>query len=238
MISVLVDERISAQMELSLLIKGFSPIKLPRHPSLGKAIASHPDSLVFYADGELFTPCEYCDIAPYVFSDIRDRHPNIRLHFTSDTLTDEYPLDCAMNAKLIGKQLFAKEKSLSRAILDFASRRGYKIINTNQGYPACVSLSLTDGAVITADKGLAKTYEAARITVTLIQNGTIALPPHEYGFIGGCCGIYRDKVYFLGDYKTHQNAQIIENTLKEYGFTPISLSDEHLVDLGGLIFLE
>ena len=238
MISVLVDERISAKMERSLLVKGFSPIKLPRHPALGIAIASHPDSLVFYADGELFTPCEYCDIAPYVFSDIRDTHPNIKLNFTSDTLSEKYPRDCAMNAKLVGKRLFAREKSLSKTILEFASNRGYEIINTSQGYPACVSLVLSEDVVITADTGLAKTYETAGITVTLIRNGGIALPPHEYGFIGGACGVYRDRVYFLGDYKTHRDADIIEKTLKKNGFTPVSLSEEPLIDLGGLIFIE
>ena len=237
MISVLVDERISDACERALMLRGFYPIRLPRHPHLPDAICSHPDSLIFYHRGELFAPAEYCDIAPYVFTDIRERHPDIKIHFTSDELGKKYPSDCNMNAICIKDKLFANPASLSESISDYAKKNGIELVGTKQGYPACSTLHFGN-SVICADRGLERTFSANGIDVALIENGGIALPPYEYGFIGGATGVFGNKVYFLGDYKSHPSAEIIENALSLEGYTPISLSDEPLFDLGGLIFLE
>ena len=238
MISVLIDERMSEGARRALEIRGFYPIALPRHPNLSEAISSHPDSLVFFLDGVLFAPAEYCEIAPYVFTDIRDRHPNIKIVFTSDSLSADYPRDCSMNAKAFGKRVLAREKSLSPAILDFAKDNGYEIINTNQGYPACTTLSLGKDLAITADAGVARTLTQAGINTLNIDNGGISLPPHEYGFIGGASGVFRDKIFFIGDYKLHPSANIIEEFALVAGYSLISLENSPLRDLGGLIFLE
>lgn len=237
MTSVLVDERISDACERALLLRGFYPIRLPRHPHLPDAICSHPDSLIFYHGKELFAPAEYCDVAPYVFTDIRERHPDITIHFTADELEGSYPRDCKMNALCINNKLFANISSLSESISDYAKKNGIELINTKQGYPACSTLSFGN-SVITADKGLEKTFSANGIATALIENGGISLPPYEYGFIGGASGVFGNKVYFTGDYKSHPSGEIIERTLLNGGFTPVSLSGEPLADLGGLIFLE
>ena len=237
MTSVLVDERISDKAERALLIRGFYPIRLPRHPSLPDAISSHPDSLIFYKDKNLFTPAEYCDTAAFVFTDIRERHPDIKIHFTADELGNKYPTDCKMNALCINNKLFANLASLSESISDFAKSKGFELVNTKQGYPACTTLKYGN-SVLTADMGLSKLFCQSGISASLLESGGISLPPYEYGFIGGASGVFRDKVYFLGDYKTHPSANIIENALMAEGYTPISLSDEPLADLGGLIFLE
>ena len=76
------------------------------------------------------------------------------------------------------------------------------------------------------------------IDVTVIENGDIALPPHKYGFIGGAAGVFGKEIFFLGDYRTHRSADLIESAILNAGFTPIALSDEPLSDLGRIIFLE
>ncbi len=237
MISVLVDERISEKCLRTLSLQGFNPITLPRHPSLPDAISSHPDSLMFYSEHELFVPAEYCEVADYIFSDIRKFHPDVKINFTADILGSKYPDDTKMNAKLFGNKLLAKADSLSPAIKEFAQRKNIKIINTAQGYSACTTLALSRSDAITADPGTARDLEKENINVTLLQNGDILLPPYEYGFIGGATGIYKNKIFFIGDYKKHRNCAIIEMVLKVHGYTIISLSDEPLRDLGGLIFL-
>ncbi len=238
MTSVLVDERISGTCRRALELQGFNVIPLPRHKNLPEAIASHPDTLLFYAYRELFVPAEYCDIAPYVFSEIRELHPNIKINFTDDILGEKYPEDAKMNAKQFGTKLFAKADSLSPAIKDFAKRRGLELVNVNQGYPACTTLALGCAAAISADAGVARVLKDEGIDVTLIQNGDISLPPYEYGFIGGASGVYKNKIFFLGDCKKHRNHVIIEMVIKSNGYTPISLSNEPLCDLGGLVFIE
>ena len=235
--SVIVDGRISESCERALKIRGLDPILLPMDKDLGEAVASHPDTVLFKLKDEIFTTADYCDTAAYVFSDVREYAPNIKINFTSDVRGPRYPEDCAMNALCLGKRIFARLDSLSPAIKAAATAKGYELINVSQGYPACTTLALDECHAITADKGMAKVLTKHGIEVTLIREGHISLPPHEYGFIGGASGVSCGKVYFFGDLSGHPDAKAIENAVRGCGLEPISLSDEPLRDLGGMIFL-
>ena len=59
----------------------------------------------------------------------------------------------------------------------------------------------------------------------------------EYGFIGGAASLFEDKIYFLGDISKHPESEKILSFIEENGKTAVSLSDEQLADLGGIIFL-
>nr|MBE6544826.1 hypothetical protein [Oscillospiraceae bacterium] len=233
---IIVDERISEKCERSLLKEGFTLFKLPPDPDLGEAVRSHPDTALFYSAGELITTADYCNAAPYFFSDLRNFCPNVRITFTSDRRSAKYPEDCSMNALLIGSRLFCKSESISDTIKTLAEGWSYEICPVNQGYPACTVLAFGNRA-ITADRGMARALADKGIEVTLIRDGHIALPPHEYGFIGGASGVYGNKVYFFGDLMSHPDGETIREAILSEGFTPISLSDEPLRDLGGIIFL-
>ena len=195
---IIVDERISEKCERGLRIAGFHIIKLPADNDLGEAVRSHPDTVMFCCDGEIITTADYCDKASYIFSDIREFSPEVKIHFTSDRRGKTYPQDCIMNALVIGNKIFCKNDSVSTSIIDFATRRKYKIINVKQGYPACSTLAFGNNA-ITADSGMAKILCDEGINVTLIKEGHISLPPHKYGFIGGAAGVYGNVVYFFGN---------------------------------------
>ena len=235
--TVLVDERIDDGKERALVLRGYNPIRLPRDPCLGEAVCSHPDTLLFKLGNEIFTTADYCDAAAYVFSDIREYAPHIRINFTSDVRSPRYPNDCKLNALVMGKRIFANTVSLSETVAMTARARGYEIIHTTQGYPACTVLALTEEHAITADKGMAKVLAEQGINVTLIREGHISLPPHEYGFIGGASGVTDGSVYFFGNLRSHPDAEIIENAINAAGLSAVSLSDEPLRDLGGMIFL-
>ena len=234
--TIIVDNRITAKCERSLMKEGFNLIKLPADVDLGTAVSSHPDTVLFYANREIITTADYCDIASYVFSDIREYCPDVKISFTCDTREAVYPKDCIMNALVIGKKIFCKKDSVSRAILSFAANHGYEVINTSQGYAACTTLAFGEHA-ITSDRGLASLLENNGISVTLIEQGGISLPPYEYGFIGGASGVVGSKVYFFGDIKSHPEGEKICSAIVSAGYTPISLSDERLADFGGIIAL-
>jgi len=220
-----------------LMIRGFDPILLPPDPCLGEAVASHPDTVLLKLGDEIFTTADYCDAAPYVFSDIRDAAPHIRINFTSDVRSSRYPEDCGMNALVMGRRIFARLDTLSGAIVKAAEDGGFELIHTSQGYPACTVLPLGERHAITADRGMARALSAHGVEVTLIREGHIALPPHEYGFIGGASGVFDGRVYFLGDLNTHPDSELIKRAIFNAGYEPISLSDEPLRDLGGIVFL-
>lgn len=234
--TVIVDERISAKCERSLTLCGFRVMRLPADSHLGGAVASHPDTVLFYADSEIITTAEYCDDAAYFFSDLREMHPHIKITFTSEERSPIYPRDCIMNALTVGKNVFCKSDTVSEKIKEFAGKRDLRLIHTRQGYPACTVLSLGKLA-ITADSGMAATLSENGIEATLIREGHILLDFHEYGFIGGASGVFDDKVYFFGDISSHPDSELICEVIRRAGYTPISLSDEPLRDLGGMIFL-
>lgn len=234
--AVIVDEKISDKCERSLLPEGFKVMRLPADSHLGKAVASHPDTVLFHSDGEIITTAEYCDDAAYFFSDLREICKDVKISFTADSRGEKYPRDCIMNALAIGDKIFAKSDTLSEKIKEFASAHGYKICHTRQGYPACTVLAFGNSA-ITADRGMAAVLSDEGVDVTLIRAGHILLDSCEYGFIGGASGIFGEKVYFLGDILSHPDGELICSTVRRAGFTPISLSDEPLRDLGGMIFL-
>lgn len=233
---LIVDNRIDSVSVRALLKDGHCLIKLPKDRSLPDSVASHPDTVMFCSGREIITTADYCDEAAYIFSDLRELAPDVRISFTAETRGRSYPKDCIMNALVIGKDIFCKADTVSEGIKDFAARLGLKIINVKQGYPACSVLHFGNSA-ITSDEGLARVMSERGIKVTLISSGHISLPPYEYGFIGGAGGVVGRKVYFFGDINTHPDCERICSAIRDEGYIPVSLSDGELSDLGGIIAL-
>ena len=234
----LTDIRISQKCERALQMRGFHVIKMPPMPTLPEPMASHPDMLLAYIDGTILTSAEYCDTAAYVFCEIREFLPNIKIKFCDTAQGNEYPHDAPYNVLTVGKRMFCRQETAAPEIIEFASAIGYQIIDVRQGYPACTTLALGDYNAVSADEGMRKSLEKCGIAVSKIENGGILLPPYEYGFIGGATGVYKDTAYFLGDLDTHPSADTIKDACRKAGIKPISLSDEKLADLGRIIFLD
>lgn len=234
----IVDCRISEACERALMLRGFRVIKMPSDKRLSAAVASHPDMLMLSHGKRIIANAEYCDTGAYVFTDIREACPNVSITFSDEEIASEYPRDAIYNALIMGDKMFCREATVSRAVIEYANERGIKVINVKQGYPACTVLALSDRAAITADCGMARALSENGIDVTLIENGDIALSPHEYGFIGGAAGVHCGRVYFLGNLDTHRNAETIKAACDAAKIAPVSLSDEKLVDLGRIIFIE
>lgn len=234
----LVDSRITAEMEHALIRRGFKVIPLPPTKRLPSPIASHPDMLLFYHSDTVITSAEYCDDAPFAFTDIREYSSKVRFQFVDEVQEVDYPRDAIFNAIVIGDKIFCRTESVSGSVLDYAKERGLRVVNVNQGYPACTTLPLSKKAAITADRGMARALSESGIRVTLIENGGILLPPYEYGFIGGAAGVFKDKVYFLGDITAHPSYHEILLACEEEKLTPVSLSSEKLTDLGRIIFID
>jgi hypothetical protein len=233
---ILVDTRISDSTERSLLKLGLDPIKLPPDRSLGEAVKSHPDTLLFCHKDNIITTADYCDDAAYIFSDIREYRPHIKISFTSDVRAERYPMDAVMNGLVIGDILFCNTKNISPAIKDYALSTGLSLVHTNQGYPACTVLSFSNRA-ITHDRGMADILEKNGIKTLLIRQGHISLPPHEYGFIGGASFVYGNRVCFFGNLDAHPDGARMRDFIQDGGFEVLSLSDEPLSDFGGAVIL-
>ena len=233
----IVDERISDKCERALLLRGFTVVKTKACSSLSPAVCAHPDMLMFVHKNNIISSADYCDSAPYVFSDLREYGEDVSITFTDDKFESTYPRDAIFNALAIGERLFAKTDTVSKSVLELADKNHLKVIKVSQGYPACTVLPIGENAAITSDNGMAKAMQKEGISVTLIENGDIALPPHDYGFIGGACGVFKDTVYFIGNLELHKDKDKIKEAIAKAGKSIVSLSDEPLADLGRIIFI-
>lgn len=234
----IVDCRISEKCERALMLRGFTVIKTPPSGKLGVAVASHPDMLMFNCGNELITSADYCDEAAYVFSDVREYCPRVRITFTDDVFESEYPRDAIFNALVCGEKVFCRTASVSPSVLKVTEKHGFGTVDVKQGYPACTVLCLSDKVCVTADAGMARALRESGVKVYEIENGDVSLPPYEYGFIGGAAGVYNGKVYFLGNLDSHRSADVIKEACQEAMVAPVSLSDEPLADLGRIIFID
>lgn len=236
----IVDSRISREAERKLTLSGYRVITLPPFSKLSPAVASHPDMLIRRIGNEYISYADYCEEASYVFSDLSllSIGTKTRFTFTADEVAPTYPSDVGLNALIMGKKLFCREASASRAMLNSARESGLEIVNVNQGYPACTVLKLSEDAAVTADSGMAKILGKHGIRVTLIEQGGISLPPHEYGFIGGAGEVDEGKLYFFGDPKLHRYGEKIIEAANAEGLSIVPLSADGLSDLGGILFTE
>ena len=232
------DIRVSDEIKRSLERQGFTVCSLPPCAKLGEAVRSHPDTLICRISKELILSADYCESWAYGLSDIREYFPSFKIHFGADALGPKYPEDTRYNALIIGKYIFCKVDSISEKVLEIADANGLVTVPVKQGYCGCTVLPLGDNAAITADEGMALAMEKVGIKVYRISQGGIRLYPHEYGFIGGASAVYRDNVYFFGDFKTHPSWEVIDSALKEQGYKAIGLAEGELFDFGGIIFLE
>lgn len=234
----IVDGRMPEKMKRTLLCRGFYLIETAAYDALPTPTSAHPDMLMFFHGNTLISSADYCEKAPYIFEDISRHVPNLKLIFTDDKPSKSYPNDTVFNALVMGNRLFAKERSVSKEILKYAALCGLETVNVSQGYPACTVLAVNEDNAITADRGMKATLSRNGISVTLIENGDISLPPYEYGFIGGAAGVFGNDIYFMGEIRRHRDYEKISKALKNLGFNLVSLSDGELLDLGRIIFID
>lgn len=234
----LVDFRISEKCEDALTKKGFCVIKLLPMSELDEPIASHTDMLTFYIENTLFMSKKYAEEQPLLFDKIKSLLKDTKIVLTEGSQKSPYPNDAIFNGLIMGKRLFCKKDSFSAEIMDFAEGCGYEIINVRQGYPACTVLKLSDTLAVTADRGMERSLKKEGISVILIKNGNISLPPYPYGFIGGAGSAFGGRLYFLGDIKTLGPENEALCAIEESSLEVVSLSSDVLTDLGGILFID
>lgn len=232
------DERLPEAARLRLASEGFDVLLARASRALPAPMAAHPDMLAFYHDETLITSREYAAQEPSFFAELARRAPSLRLIFSDEAPTGQYPRDCIFNALAMGGKLFVKRGSAARSVIDYAAARKMEIVDVRQGYPACTVLPLSEDFALTSDSGMVKALRENGIRAELIENGGIALPPYEYGFIGGAAGRFGDRMYFIGNTARHPDGRRIEGFCREAGLTPVSLYEGELLDLGRIIFIE
>ena len=233
---VITDGRISDDSLASLTDQGFEVILLPMADYLAEAVSGHTDMLVFIGFGKLFCHANYYKSNRDVIERIASLSSS-EVCVSNEFTGEKYPSDVLFNACLVGNNLICNEKTASKHILDAAKAHGCEIIDVSQGYTKCSTCIVSDHAVITADLGIAKACREKNIEVLEISEGHIALPPYDFGFIGGASGVSGDKVYFCGSLDTHPDGEKIKNFCSKHNKIAVSLGNGELQDVGSLFFI-
>lgn len=229
------SSRAPAECVNNLKALGYTTLLLPSFKRLSFPVDTHADMLFFSYKDQIVTHKEYLNTAKSIF-DILEESCKINIIQSDHDVKSKYPFDIAFNAIAAGNHLYTNEKHTSAEIIKAANSEGLSISSVKQGYAACSTLLLRDSHVITADVSLAKKFRENGLEVILISNGSISLPPYDYGFIGGASGVFEDTVYFAGDIESHPDRYAILNAVSKCKMKHISLSKEKLCDIGGIKF--
>ncbi|MBE6668336.1 MAG: hypothetical protein E7607_08530 [Ruminococcaceae bacterium] len=212
---------------------GAELIILENNPNLEARVAHHADLSVLPLGNILFT--HENTLSSHLRAAAEKREYEIKI--IPEKLGKSYPDDILLNCLVVGKYIFARADKISRTVIGYAEEKGYTVVNVNQGYARCTACPVSDSAVITSDKAIKKAALSQGLAVLEISGGHINLDGFPYGFIGGACGVLEDKLIFAGDLKMHPDGEKITEFCKKHGITAVSLSDEHLCDVGSIFFI-
>lgn len=228
--NIIIDYRASKETFDALKQMKFNIVKTPKHKFVYDAISGHPDIMVHkIGDNELITE-------PSVYEYFKLKLPEHTVGIGETFLNDKYPGNIAYNVCALSNKIFCNIPNTDRKIFKRYEQMGYEIINVKQGYAKCSICVVSDNAIITADKGIAKAAIQNRIDVLEITNGDVRLDGFEYGFFGGATGLVADNMLAVnGNIERHTDAKRIVDFCANYGVNVISLNNGYIYDIGSII---
>lgn len=200
--------------------------------SLPGGIATHPDMQIAHLGKDTFV-CE-----PSCFEHYSQRLAPLGLNVVKGKtcLASNYPNDIAYNIARVGRYAIHKFSYTDYKIKEILEADDVCIIDVAQGYTKCAIGVVSEKAVITADRGIAKALEKTDIDVLTIEEGNIALWGVDYGFIGGTCGLISPNILiFCGNVERHNDYPNIKKFSKKHDVDILSLCSGGLVDIGSII---
>lgn len=230
----LAGQSLSEKCRKSLSDMGFEVVILPPFSRLGEWVDTHADLMLFQTDGKIFMYRELIDMLPPLISSLESRGYAV---VSVDTPpSGKYPDDIALNWLRVGRYIFCKKSHVAREVSEYTEKMGYTVVNVNQGYARCNACPVSDSGIITADPSLLRAASNVGVDTLSVSAGNVELSCYEYGFIGGACGVFEDKVYFSGDIYSHPDGKKIVEFCRARGIEVFSLSDEPLRDVGSIFF--
>lgn len=156
-----------------------------------------------------------------------------KIIMTDKSVSTEKP---CLNICILGNNVICNTKTVDKNLIDMLTLANFNILHTNQKYTKCSIAVINKNAVITADESIYKLCMSNNIDVLKISVGNIKLDGYKYGFIGGTCGfISKDILAFSGNIELHPDYKNIKAFAQNYNVNLLSLSDDILYDIGGIL---
>ncbi len=229
--TLLIGERYREKLGFSLISNEFEVFWLPENYEIDQRLASHADLSAFRFEKKLIL-ANYLKNSCELVKLLTSRGYEVII---SDQIQNPvYPGDVNLCAATLGSKLIHNNKYTDPKILSL----GVEVINVKQGYSRCTALILDENCAITADKGIAEAISEIGVEVLQIAEGGIELDGFSNGFIGGASFKAEDTIYFTGVLENHPSGKIIKNFIIKHGYKICCLTNEHLFDIGGAIYIE
>lgn len=230
--TVLLGEKYRDILNACLIGRGFSPFYLPQNPYVDERLSYHADlSAMKLPDKVIVAAKHLCDVDG--FRGVL-QNAGYELVGAKGEQGGAYPGDAGLCACVAGDKLFCKASFTDPAVRE---RFQGEIIDVRQGYANCSICALPDGAIITADAGIAASASKRGIEALKIAPGFIALSGFEYGFIGGAAFCCENTLYFTGRLGGHPFSREICDFAGAHGVDVCFLTNEPAFDIGGAVVL-
>ncbi|MBR4890006.1 MAG: hypothetical protein IKU15_01660 [Clostridia bacterium] len=201
-----------------------------KNENLPEQVASHPDLSVCRVE-DIYV----CEKEAYQY--YKKFIPEEKIVCGETTLLSNYPFDIAYNVLISEKNAMANFKYTDPVLKDVLVKKGFRLIDINQGYAACSSAAFA-GGIITSDPSVISACKKNEIDVLEIEKGEVELKGYDYGFIGGASGYVSQKLLFFGDILWHSNYTKIKGFLSDKKIEYDYIENFPLTDVGTIIGIE
>lgn len=196
-----------------------------------EAVSCHPDIFLFCQSANEYIVAPNTPIEVIEFL---QKH-NATIHFGTKCIGTELKNSVQYNCITTDEYLFHKQGFTDELILKKNSTK--KFISLPQAYTRCSMMCGREFA-FTSDQGISNILQKNCIAHRMVSPEKIQLPPYRNGFIGGCCSLIDDRIYFIGKLQYHEGGTELGKYLTEKGLKIIELYDGLLYDGGGIFFGE
>lgn len=218
------------QIISALQKKGISVLQIEPCLQLDEPVASHADMQLLHLGKNKIL------LSPYQKNLILQLEQLGIDVLIGEKLGKEYPTDILYNIAVFDKFYICNDNVISKTAQTHLRKQGLQKIHVSQGYSKCSVCIVDKDSIITADPGIAKAAQKFGISVLEIQPNYIKIPKYNTGFIGGCCGkLSPNLMVFTGKISEHPDYNKIQNFLYNRKIEICELTQEDLLDVGGIL---
>ena len=229
---VIIDNRMRQIEKQKLQNMGYEIIEIQTSPNVYTEISSHVDIFACKIENEII-------VEPT--QNINNISNKI---YGKDKVLSQYPFDIKYNVCIIGNKAIHNLKYTDEILKKELFNKGFKLINTTQGYTNCSISVIDDRSAIVTDKGLNKILQKNGIDTLYLSNelDIKLLNGKQYsnkrGFIGGCISRINNKIIVFGELKKIDSENKIREFIKKRNLEIIEFCGLDVIDYGGLIETE
>ncbi|MBQ6065362.1 MAG: hypothetical protein IJK89_00945 [Clostridia bacterium] len=212
---------------------GVNTVSPAPSPVLPTETARHADMLLCHAGGNVcFVSPEQTALAA------RLRQEGFAVRFSAPPGA-AYPDDIKLNAA-VGKDFaLGLIDRIDAGLAAYLREKGRVLAPVKQGYAKCGLCFVTENAFITEDPSIADALERRGAAVLRIAPGDVYLSEAHHGFFGGAGGkIAPDRLAVTGRLSFHRDGDAIRRFAAEHGVEIVELTDERIMDIGGILPLK